>query len=194
MKRLLVRTLCSALAVLGFAGCGTDATTPSEAPIDFLPGEQVGNLAQRQLEAENPQMAIGPVTCPDLDWELNAAVRCMKVSELTEGRRVKVPGTVTVTSTQGTGKLHVELDDRATEFGVAASYLTAAVAAWVSRRSGTARVGDCPYLVGVVGAVVTCPVRVAAQSFAVQAKVTAVDPQEYRTDYVLSWVGPSPAA
>lgn len=184
MLRLLAPILC--LTVL--AGCSADDVPEAAAtPIDFLPGDRVGELAEKQLEAEHLAIAVGKVTCPDLDWQVNASVRCVKVSELSDGRRVTVPGTVTVTSTENWGKLHIALDDRATEFGVDAGHLTGKVTDWVTSQAGSPNAVDCPYLTGVVGTIVRCAVTVANEKRVVLVTVTTVDPDDYRTRYALSW-------
>lgn len=189
MKCLLAPIVCT---LLGLAGCGGSGggpdATASTTPIDFLPGARVGELAEKQLEAEHLQMAVGVVTCPDLDWQVGASVRCTKVSELSDGRRVKIPGTVTVTSTENWGRLHVVLDDRAAEFGVDAGYLTREVIDWVTARTGVPEGVDCPYLRGARGAVARCEVRLAGQRRVVTVTVTDVDPEDYRTHYSLGWV------
>lgn len=191
MHRLLAPLVCT---LLGLAGCGNasdgpEATT-STAPIDFLPGARVGELAEKELEAEHQEIAVGTVTCPDLTWQVDASVRCIKISELSDGRRVKIPGTVTVTSTENWGKLHVALDDQAAEFGLDGGYLNGKVTDWVAAKGEPPSAVDCPYLAGVVGTVVRCAVRLADAHRVVLATVTVVDPDEFRTHYSLSWVTP----
>lgn len=181
MHRLLAAVLCCA----GLAGCGGTGNDPEV--IDFLPGARVGELAEKQLEAEHPDIAVGAVTCPDLDWQVNASVRCVKVSELSEGRRVKVPGTVTVTSTESWGKLHVVLDDRAAEFGIDGGHLGGEVADWVESQEASPGAVDCPYLTGMVGSVARCAVTLEGVRRVALATVTAVEPDEYRTRYALTW-------
>ena len=118
MYRLLAPVLCFIVLTACSSTDDVPDASSSMSPIDVLPGERVGELAEKQLEAEHLEIAVGTVTCPDLDWKVNASVRCIKVSELSDGRRVKVPGTVTVTSTENWGRLHVALDDHAAEFGL----------------------------------------------------------------------------
>lgn len=170
-------------------GAGVDAS-PS---LDVLPGEQVGRLAEQQLEAEHLEMATGKVTCPDLDWVLNASVRCLKISELSAGRRVKIPGTVTVTSTEGGGRLHVELDDQVTEFGLDGVELGRQVTAWVRAGSPSAGAATCPYLRGAIGASTRCTVDISGRQYVVLVEVTRVAAADYRTSYALSWAGAIPA-
>ena len=192
IRRLAVLALpvLLALGACG-SGSGSDAAAPAT-PIDFLPGARVGELAEKQLEAEHLEMALGTMTCPDLDWELKASVRCLKISELSDGRRVKVPGTVTVTSTEGAGRLHVVLDDEPAEFGVDGEHLDGVVESWVAGQDVDGR-GDCPYLTGAVGQEVRCAVAVDGVRYSVLVTVTKVDPENFRTEYVLAWEGTSPA-
>ena len=191
MRAGFVLLLTAVLAVT--AGCGSAEKVPSsvgsKAPtIDFLPGDQVGRLAEKQLETEHLAMATGAVECPDLDWEVDASVRCTKTSELSDGRRVMVPGTVTVTSTEGFGTLHVELDDEVAEFGVAGEHLATEVRSWVARRvSGTPITVTCDYLSGKPGAQSRCRVEVAGKRCEVRATVTDVDAADFRTRYRFGW-------
>lgn len=178
-------------------GCGDDGGKPSavaSSPIDFLPGERVGRLAEEQLEAEHLTMAPGTITCPDLDWQLRASVRCLRISELSDGRRVKVPGTVTVTDTDGGGRLHVELDDRASEFGVDAAHLSSQAETWVEEQVASAQSVTCPYLVGKIGTVERCAATVTDHEYGVLVTVTAVEPDDYRTRYHFAWESAAPGS
>ncbi|MET3962088.1 hypothetical protein ABIE44_002022 [Marmoricola sp. OAE513] len=189
MRAALVLVLA---VVLTAAGCGSTEepqSAESDAPrIDFLPGARVGELAEKQLEAEHAEMATGAVDCPDLEWEVDASVRCVKTSELSDGRRVRVPGTVTVTSTEGYGTLHVELDDAIAEFGVDGRHLADDVTTWVSRRvRGGPVLATCSYLVGKPGASSVCKVVVAGEHCRVRVSVTGVDAGDFRTRYRMDW-------
>lgn len=183
--------LLGTLAVL-VSGCGSSegGATPepkAASTMDVLPGERVGELAEKQLEAEHQEMAPGTVDCPDLKFELAAEVRCMKTATLSEGRRVKVAGTVTVTSTEGYGKLHVLLDDEVAEYGVDADHLAGQVEQWLRAQGKEPAEVRCPYLVGEPDAVVTCTADVAGRRAKVAVAVTEVDDEEFRTRYHLSW-------
>lgn len=183
---LALRMAAAVVLLVGLTGCGDGGNDPAaapSAPIDFLPGERVGALAEQQLEAEHLEMATGSVTCPDLDFEVGASVRCVKLSELSEGRRVKVPGTVSVTSTAGGGKLHVELDDRAVEFGVAGAYLAEQAKAWLEDSVDDVATVQCPYLAGSAGAEVVCTGTAGGEEISVRATATEVDPADYRTRF-----------
>lgn len=192
MRPLLALLSLPAFLAGGVTACGDTAaevSTSSES-IDFLPGSRVGELAEQQLEAEHLEMAVGSMACPDLDWKLDAAVRCVKTSELSDGRRVKIGGTVTVTSTSGGGRLHVELDEVAAEFGVDGGHLADAVSAWAREQGQALSAVDCPYLTGAVENRVRCAVSGAAGRRWVGwviVEVTAVDAAEYRTEYTLRW-------
>jgi hypothetical protein len=184
---VLVGVLISAVTGCGSAADVQPAASPT-ATISSLPGPRVGELAEKQLEAEHLEMALGSVTCPDLEWRVNASVRCLKISQLSNGRRVTVPGTVTVTSTRGWGKLHVELDDQVSEFGVDDGHLSRDVGSWVADKAGEKPASvHCPYLRGVRGAVVTCSVSVAGKRSRVLVRVTDVDPGQYLTRYTMRW-------
>jgi hypothetical protein len=191
------------LLIGGLSACGsadvraTANALPTAAPsIKSLPGAQVGEMAEKELEAEHHDMAVGTVTCPDLVWQLDASVRCMKTSELSDGRRLKIPGTVTVTSTQGWGRLHVELDNDVSEFGIAGAEVAKHVTAWVQRRVHVARPQvRCPYLRGATGVVERCAVTVAGKTGSVRVRVSAVDANRYLTKFACSWqVRPSSVA
>src|SRR5215216_7526592 len=100
--RVVIVTGCGLLLCLVVAGCGSDVTV-----LDEIDGEKVGTMAERELEAQNPRLAPGTLDCPDLDFETDASVQCLRTTELSAGRVVKVMGTVTVTSLSSGGRLHV---------------------------------------------------------------------------------------
>lgn len=160
--------------------CGRDVQV-----LDELDGHDVGTMAERQLEAENPTLARGTLTCPDLDFEVGASVRCERTAEVGQGRVVKVGGTVSVTSTASGGRLHVEMDGRAREFGLSGVRLAADLRReYVQRfRAEPTRV-DCPYLAGKVGTTVVCRLDAAGGRHDVEVEVTAVDATTYDVDYV----------
>jgi hypothetical protein len=178
--RVIVVAGCGLLLCLVVAGCGGDVTV-----LDEIDGDKVATMAERELEAQNPRLAPGTLDCPDLDFEAHASVRCMRTTELGQGRVVKVVGTVTVTSLTSGGRLHVAMDDEAQEFGLAGDYLAADVRRQYVQRGGAepSRV-DCPYLRGKVGTVVTCRLEAGGARHDVDVVVTAVDPAGYRTSYV----------
>lgn len=164
-------------------GCGGhDVAVP-----DRLAGARVAAMAEDELEAENPRMATGTLTCPDLRFEEGASVRCRRTTELSGGRLVSVRGTVTVTSTDAGGRLHVAMDDEADEFGLTGEGLAADVRQRYQRRARQqpSRV-DCPYLRGAVGTTVTCAVTVAGRIRRLDVQVTAVDPAGFRTSYAVT--------
>ncbi|MCZ4500806.1 MAG: hypothetical protein JWQ74_3361 [Marmoricola sp.] len=175
---------------LVLAGCG-DAdvpATPVAVPtIDRLAGARVGAMAERELENAHPGMAAGHLTCPDLRWTVGAAVRCVQVAVLSAGRQVRIPGTVTVTDVAGGGRLHVRLDDRVAEYGVAASYLSSELTEVATRRLGVvpSKV-RCPYLSGPVGTTVRCAVA-AGREHVVRARVTSRDDASNATGFTFDW-------
>lgn len=176
----------AALLLVLLVGCGSNAETMPQ--IDFLSGTKVGAMAERELEAAHPAMAPGTVTCPDLDWELGASVRCVQVAELSGGRQVTIGGTVSVTEVTGGGRLHVELDDSVAEYGITgehlATELAAQVRAWL--RSTPTSV-TCPYLSGPIGTTVRCRVVDRGRTRVVLARITALAPEQHATSYAFDW-------
>jgi hypothetical protein len=164
------------------AGCGGRAATGP----DRLAGADVATMAERELEAENPRLTTGMMTCPDLDFEVGASVRCLRATELSGGRVVKVRGTVTVTSVESGGRLHVVMDEQPAEFGLTGSRVATDVRQRSQRwfHARPSRV-DCPDLRGEVGATITCRVVIAGKRHAVDVLVTAVDRDAFRTSYVV---------
>lgn len=171
------------LVLLGLVatGCGRDVGVP-----DRLAGDSVARMAEQELEAENPGLAPGTLSCPDLEFRVGASVRCLRTTELSGGRVVKVGGTVRVTSRDSGGRLHVAMDEHAREFGLAGEQLVAGVRRKYRHRFGVepSRL-DCPYLRGAVGARVTCRLEAAGARHDVDVVVTAVDPASYATTYAL---------
>jgi hypothetical protein len=167
------------LVGLGATGCGHDV-----AVIDTIGGDDVGRMAERQLEAENPELAAGTLACPDLRFRVGESVHCTRTTELSGGRVVKVHGVVTVMSLSSGGRLHVRMAERATEFGLAGHELAAGLSRrWEQRFHVRPSRVECPYLRGEVGATVTCRVKVGGVRHDTEVVVTRVDPQGYRTTY-----------
>lgn len=178
MSRVLVGVLL--LGTL-LSGCGGDPPLPER-----LGGKAVATLAERELEAENPRLATGHLECPDLDLRPGATVRCLRTTELSGGRVVKVAGTVRVTSVRAGGRLHVAMDEHAQEFGLTGAQVAAGVRErYAGRRHVTPGAVDCPYLRGVVGTVVTCRLEVAGASRLVDVVVRTVYPPGYVTRYAV---------
>jgi hypothetical protein len=180
MHRLATTVACAA-AVVGLSGCGP-------APVvDSIPGSRVGALAEQQLEAMHADLATGTMTCPKLDFDVDASVRCTRVAQLSGGRQIQVLGTVTVTSTKHGGSLHVKLDDRVQEFGVASDQLENDLRARSQQILGVApdKV-SCPYLVGRNGATVRCNVTIRNRTLVAPVRVVRVVPTDYRTVYRFS--------
>jgi len=168
-------------ALAATPGCGA---TPA---IDGIPGARVATMAELQLEAMHPDLATGSMTCPRLEFAVDASVRCVRVARLSGGRQIRVLGTVTVTSTRHGGRLHVRLDDTVSAFGVAADQLENDLRA---RSLGVLGVAPervtCPYLAGEKGATVRCTVVVRRHTLVAPVSVVRVLPAEYRTVYRFS--------
>lgn len=176
------RAIAAVLLVATFlTGCGGDPPLP-----DRLAGKAVAAMAERELEGENPRLATGHLDCPDLDLRVGATVRCLRTTELSGGRVVKVDGTVRVTSVRAGGRLHVAMDARAREFGLTGERVAAGVREqYAARHHVTPERAECPYLRGVVGTVVTCRIEVSGTPRLVDAAVTTVDPAGYATRFVV---------
>jgi hypothetical protein len=180
MSAVAARLVLGFLVALGASGCGQDIVA-----LDQISGAKVAAMAERGLEAENPRMAPGTLSCPDLDFRAGAEVRCLRTTKLSGGRLVRVSGVIRVASISSGGRLHVSMDDDATGFGVAGAHLAADVSNRYRKRYGVrpSRV-RCPDLRGALGAAVTCRVEVGAKRQDLDVVVTKVDPRSYTTTYV----------
>jgi hypothetical protein len=168
-------------ALAGLPGCGPAPV------IDSIPGSRVGTLAEQQLEAMHSELATGTMTCPSLEFDVDASVRCVRVAQLSGGRQIRVMGTVTVTSTKDGGRLHVKLDDNVSEFGVAADQLENDLRARAQQVLGVAPTDvTCPFLVGRVGASVRCDVTILKRTLVAPVRVVRVVAADYRTVYRFS--------
>lgn len=181
-----MRILGALLVGLVLTGCGSAGEPAPD--IDFLAGSKVGEMAERELERAHPQMAPGTVTCPDLDWELGASVRCVQVAVLSGGRQVSIGGTVSVTEVTDGGRLRVQLDDTVAEYGVAGAYLSEDLArqARTRLRPGPTS-ATCPYLTGPVGTTAKCRLVHDGRTRGVRVRITALDPENHATSYVFDW-------
>lgn len=173
--------LAFALAGLLTAGCGgeDDETAPMT-----LSGERVARMAEDRLEAAHPALSPGSMSCPDLEFEVGATARCARTALLSRGRQVRVLGTVSVTSVDDGGRLHVELDEEATAFGVTGDHLTGQLTERL-RLLGKRDVEDveCPELAGVLGERVVCEVSWPGGEGTVRVSVTEVDAASYETRF-----------
>lgn len=182
----MIRSLAVLLTGVLFAGCGSAAEPPPK--LDLLSGTKVGEMAERELEDAHPGMAPGTVTCPDLDWELGASVRCVQVAELGDGRQVSIGGTVSVVDLEDGGRLHVKLDETVAEFGISSEFLSADLATLARQRLLPAPTSvRCPYLSGPVGTTVRCRLVHDGRTKVVLARVTARAPEENATSYEFDW-------
>jgi hypothetical protein len=165
-------------------GCGTSPSQPDE-----IRGDDVAAMAERELEQENARMAAGTMSCPDLPFEEGSSVRCLRTTELSGGRVVKVDGTVTVTSRAAGGRLHVAMDPTPREIGLSPDQLADGVRRWYVERTGQdAQQVECPYLRGLVGTTVACRAVVGGdrgRAEVAEVEVVAVDLARYTTTYVV---------
>lgn len=169
----------ASMLLAGGCGSGTERELPAS-----LAGDRVATLAERQLEAENPQMTPGTMTCPELRFEVGAEVRCVRVAVLSKGRQIRVRGTVRVTGVDDGGRLHVKLDEDIAEYGVPAAYLESDLRARIVRRYGKhPDQVTCPYLKAQAGARARCEVRLGEKRLSVALTVTACDEATYTTHY-----------
>lgn len=180
MSAAVVRAACGLVLCLLATGCGGDVVV-----LDEIDGDEVGRMAEQELQAENPWLTAGTMSCPDLDFEVGASVRCLRTTELSGGRVVKVGGTVEVSSRASGGRLHVAMDGDAQEFGLTGARVAAALRERTVRRFGSepSRV-ECPYLRGEVGTTVSCRLKLDGDGYRVDAVVTAVDVELRETEYV----------
>ena len=172
---LLVNGALTLVALITVAGCGE--ATP--AAMTFS-GERVARIAENQLEARRPALAPGVVSCSDLDFVVGARARCARTSALSNGRGVRVLGTVTVMSVRDGGRLHVHFEERAASFWVRGAYLADRARRWLDARHPPAAAAvSCPDLPGETGREVTCE----AGDVAVGVLVTATVPETYAVRY-----------
>ncbi|MFL6059739.1 MAG: hypothetical protein ACJ72E_00810 [Marmoricola sp.] len=170
------------------SGCGglADGRAASSAghatpPVKEIAGDRVAAMAEEQLESEHPALAVGRITCPDLVVAIGTAVRCARVADLGDGRRIRELGTVTVTSLSDGVRLHVALDEDVDEFGVTGAHLADDLTTHLRGAApGSAR---CPYLRGASGRAVRCTVRVGGRAMSVRVVVTGVDAGAEQTRY-----------
>lgn len=161
------------LGLLPVAGCGGDDRPPAQ-----LTGDRVAAMAERELEAENPEAAPAEMTCSDLEFRIGASTRCSRVAGLSGGRWVRVYGTVRVTGTADGGSLHVQMDDEAAEFGLSGDRVGALLRDQVGAESGISDV-ECPALTGEIGTSLVCSAERDGEVIRLRATVIAVDADRY---------------
>lgn len=175
----VVRAVAVGLAVL-VSGCGFEvSTTPKE-----LDGEKLAARANRQLEAQNPGMAPGELTCEDVAYEKDATARCVRTVVFDDGRLVRIGATVTIEDVEGEGRFGITVDEAAEEFGVTGRSVFEELANSYERRFGDVPTGACPeYLPGKVGESMTCTLQTNRGRLRVRVEVTRVRPETFETQY-----------
>ena len=170
-------------ALLLVAGCGGSVEVSSKPTT--LKGATIAQKANAQLEKDNPRIAHGQLTCADVNYRKGATTRCLRTVELSQGRRVLIGATVTITDTAGGGHYSIQVDKQVKEFGQTGSSIAQDLAAQYAKRyrTGTPQVTCPPYLEGQVGATITCRLRSDTGALDIEVKVVRVDPQNYAIAY-----------
>lgn len=171
------------------AGCGVEASV-GKSPKE-LDGATLAARANTQLEKQNPKMAHGELTCPDVKYEVGATSRCVRTVVLEDGRLVRIGATVTIDKVTSGGHFKVQVADKADEFGVTGKAILADLSKqYAAKYGGKAPSGSCPpYLAGKVGTTMTCTLDTADGKLGIEVKVTKVDPKNYSTIYSFQAVG-----
>jgi hypothetical protein len=172
--------LPAALAVV--AGCEGSVSVgkPSE-----LAGATIAKKANAQLEKQNPQLVHGQLTCKKVKYSKGATTRCLRTVDLSQGRRVLIGATVTITDTTKGGHYTIAVDKQVQEFGEVGSSIEQDLATQYAKqfRTGKPKV-TCPaYLKGQVGASVTCQLQSDSGKIDLLVTVSKVDPTKYLTIY-----------
>ena len=185
--------------VLVLTGCGAQAERDGETGGDDersskprnLDGATIASRANAQLEQENPDLAHGELSCPDVEYEVGATARCVRTVVLDDGRLVRIGATVNIDKVTGTGHFTIRVDDRPTEFGVTGRSVLADLSKQYAAAYGGRRpTGSCPpYLAGKVGTTMTCRLKTREGKLRVRVKVSRVDPETYTTEYLFKAVG-----
>ena len=187
------------LAALVLAGCGAQADrdsgdggseSDSASNPKTLDGETIAARANAQLEQENPDLAPGDLSCPDVTYEVGASSRCMRTVVLEDGRVVRIGATVVIDKVTGSGHFTIRVDDRPTDFGVTGKAVLADLSKQYAAKYGGKRpTGSCPpYLAGKVGTTMTCRLKTPDGKLRIRVKVSRVDPETYTTEYLFKAV------
>lgn len=152
---------------------------------DKLAGATIAKKANAQLEKENPKLVHGSLTCKDVKYAKGATTRCLRTVDLSQGRRVLIGATVTITDTKNGGHYEIKVDDQVQEFGELGPTVAADLATQYAKRFRTGKPQvTCPaYLKGQVGASFSCQVVPDNGKIEVLVTVTSVDAKNFETVY-----------
>ena len=125
-----------------------------------------------------------------MKYKVGATSRCTRTVVLDDGRLVRIGATVTIDKVTGGGHFKIKVDDEASEFGVTGKAVFADLrSSTPPSTAASAPSGSCPpYLVGKVGATITCTLDIKEGKLRVQVKVSRVDPKSYSTEYLFKAV------
>jgi hypothetical protein len=165
------------------AGCGGHVSISSKPRT--LTGATIAKKANAQLEKENSTLVHGALTCKDVKYTKGATTRCLRTVDLSQGRRVMIGATVTITDTKNGGHYEIKVDDQVQEFGKLGPAIEADLATQYAKRFRTGKPQvTCPgYLKGQVGATISCQVVPDNGKIEVVVTVTSVDAKTYDTGY-----------
>jgi len=182
------RTWLVPLLLVVLSGCGAHVEVSSKPKS--LDGATIASRANTQLEKENPHLTHGDLTCADVKYKVGATSRCTRTVVLDDGRLVRIGATVTIDKVTGGGHFKIKVDDEASEYGVTGKAVFADLAKqYAAKYGGKAPSGSCPpFLVGKVGATITCTLDIKEGKLRVQVKVSRVDPKSYSTEYLFKAV------
>jgi hypothetical protein len=181
--RRLRRWVGTAAVLALVAGCGGHVSISSKP--SSLTGATIAKKANAQLEKENPTLVHGSLTCKDVKYAKGATTRCLRTVDLSQGRRVMIGATVTITDTKSGGHYEIKVDDQVQSFGKLGPTIAASLATSYAKkfRTGAPHV-TCPaFLEGRVGASITCQVAPDNGKIDVVVTVTQVDTKSYDTGY-----------
>lgn len=184
MRILLGGTV--ALLLLALTGCGGTVTVGSSED-DKISGKEVATKANKALEAQNPEIAHGTLTCPSMLFKLDETARCTRKVTLDDGRQVKLGVTVTIDRVKDGGHFKIKADDKPESFGISGEFIAKDLTQQYTKRFGQPPTKiTCPDLPGKVGAKVGCLVTAGGDEGNVDVTATKVNPAEYDTDYTFS--------
>jgi hypothetical protein len=185
-RRSLSTFLLPLLVVL--TACGAHVSVSSKP--ETLDGATIASRANAQLVKENPHLAPGTLTCADVKYKVGATSRCTRTVVLKDGRVVRIGATVGIDKLTDGGHFKIQVDDKATSFGVTGwAVLADLVKQYRAKYGGRAPQGKCPtYLPGKVGATMRCTLHTPRGTLHVLVKVARVDPGTFATEYLFKAV------